>query len=166
VTESGSGSGVPSFDYAELLRSALLGVVRAVLERTANEGLPGDHHLYLTFGTTEAGVELPARLRERFPDEMTVVLQHQFWNLAVDADGFSVTLRFGGAPERLRVPWAALRVFADPPVGFGLRLQPESAEPSAPPPAARVPGTETSPTGKVVELGAFRRRADEPKPGR
>ena len=157
------------FDYPALLRAALLDVVRGVLARAAEEGLPGDHHFYLTFGTGDDGVELAPRLRLQFPDEMTIVLQHQYWNLAVDEAGFAVTLRFGGAPDRLVVPWTALRSFADPSVGFGVQLRPVApAESDAPPQA----GTELVPAepergrpragedGKVVDLGAFRRRSD------
>ena len=169
----GSAAGI---DYAGLMRSALLGVVREVLVRTAADGLPGDHHLYLTFGTADEGVELPARLRKQFPDEMTIVLQHQFWGLAPDESGFAVTLRFGGTRERLFVPWPSLRAFADPSVELGFRLVPpvESPATDAPPPTARAStpeaaASETAATGlpatepaKVVDFGAFRRRAGEP----
>jgi hypothetical protein len=170
-----SGGG-PGFDYGSLVRLALLEVVRKVLARTAEEGLPGDHHLYLTFGTAEAGVELPPRLGKQFPDKMTVVLQHQFWNLAIDDNAFAVTLRFGGAPERLVVPWAALRSFSDPTAGFALRFRPANGpvdeQEAAGGPETGSAGTETSTAagpstaaaGKVVELGAFRRRAAEPNP--
>ena len=104
------------------MRQAILDVVRRVMARVADEGLPGEHHFYLTFATGAEGVEMPPRQRQQFPDEMTIVLQHQFWNLAVDEAGFGVTLRFSGRPERVRVPWTALRVFADPSVGFALKL--------------------------------------------
>lgn len=165
------------FDYPALLRRALLDVVRGVLARAAEEGLPGDHHFYLTFGTGDDGVELAPRLRLQFPDEMTIVLQHQYWNLAVDEAGFAVTLRFGGAPERLVVPWAALRSFADPSVGFGVQLRPAgaAADPDAPLQAGEPPAVQAGPVpsepeadrpraggdGKVVDLGAFRRRSDD-----
>jgi hypothetical protein len=157
------------FDYPALVRGALLGMVRGVLARATTEGLPGDHHFYLTFGTTCPGVGLPARLLKQHPDEMTLVLQHQFWNLAVDDGGFSVTLRFGGKPERVSVPWEALRVFVDPSVGFGLRLSPEGEPASVGTPEAAaevrvVPGAESvaAPPGdsKVVDFGAYRRKDD------
>jgi len=126
VGESGvANSPVVGFDYPVLLRGALVGLIRGLIERVAEEGFPGDHHFLLTFGTSEPGVEMSARLRQRFPEEITIVLQHQFWNLAADGDGFKVTLRFGGNPEPLTVPWSALRAFADPSSGFGLRLQAE-----------------------------------------
>jgi len=110
------------FDYPSLLRGALISFIRDVLRRVADEGLPGDHHLYLTFRTDSPGVVLSAAQRQRFPQEMTIVLQHQYWNLEVGDDAFSVTLRFGGAPERLTVPFAALSAFVDPAASFGLRL--------------------------------------------
>ena len=116
-------SPVVGFDYPLLLRGALVGLVRRLIERVAEDGFPGDHHFLLTFGTSESGVEMSPRLRKRFPEEMTIVLQHQFWNLVADDNGFKVTLRFGGNPEPLTVPWSALRAFADPSSGFGLRLQ-------------------------------------------
>lgn len=111
------------FDYPALLRGSLIGLVRGLIERVAEDGFPGDHHFLLTFGTSEPGVEMSARLRKRYPEEISIVLQHQFWNLQADASGFKVTLRFGGTPEPLTVPWSALRAFADPSAGFGLRLQ-------------------------------------------
>ena len=153
----------PSFDYAELLHTALVGVVKEVLGRTEATGLPGDHHFYLTFGTKEPGVGLPARLAKQHPEEMTIVIQHQYWNLGVDDGGFSVTLRFDGKPERLVVPWAALRAFVDPSVGFGLRLSPAAddaapaGELSPPEKGAAPPGTDS----KVVDFGSYKRRDDD-----
>jgi uncharacterized protein len=144
----------PPFDYPALMRGALVGVVRTVLARAAEEGLPGEHHFYLTFGTGDAGVEVPAPLRKRFPDEMTIVLQHQFWNLAVDDAGFSVTLRFSGRPERLVVPWPALRAFVDPSVEFGFRLQPAIDETpagtDAPAPRADAPPAKAGGGGRAA----------------
>jgi hypothetical protein len=134
----------PALDYPALMHTALVGVVRTVLARVADEGIPGDHHFYLTFRTAEPGVEVPALLRKQFPDEVTIVLQHQFWNLAVDDAGFSVTLRFSGKPERLVVPWPAMRAFVDPSVEFGFRLQPVRAE------AAGEPAAETAATPSAL----------------
>jgi uncharacterized protein len=111
-------------DYRALLEEAILGVVRSVLERAATEGLPGEHHFYLTFATRHPGVLIPERVRREHPDEMTVVLQHQFWDLEVGQESFSVTLRFGGQPTRLTVPFAALRGFVDPAAELGLKLGP------------------------------------------
>jgi hypothetical protein len=155
----------PGFDYPALMTEALTGLVRRVLARIAEEGLPGEHHFYLTFGTADAGVEVPASLRRQFPEEMTIVLQHQFWNLAVDDAGFAVTLRFGGRPERVVVPWGALRAFADPSAEFGFRLraaEPEHLEPDA----GAAPGLREAPSGPVAsgapesKVVAFRRKPE------
>jgi hypothetical protein len=157
------GAPESGFDYPALMRAALVGVVRTVLARVADEGLPGEHHFYLTFGTGEEGVEMPAAVRRQFPDEMTIVLQYQFWNLAVDDAGFSVTLRFGGKPERLVVPWPALRAFADPSVEFGFRVQSAvgDSDSGAPAENAAPTGGSAAPDpvadGKVV---AFRKKPE------
>ena len=111
-----------AIDYAKLLQRALRSVVREVLARTAREGLPGEHHFYLSLRTDDPRTQLPAFLRQRFPEEITVVLQHQYDDLVVDEDGFAVTLRFDGAPARLVVPWAAVVAFFDPTAEFGLRF--------------------------------------------
>lgn len=108
------------YDYPELLRSATLSLVREVLDRAAEEGLPGDHHFFLTFRTRDAGVEIPGRLALQYPEKMTIVIQHQYEDLLVEEDTFEVSLRFGGSWERLRVPFDALTSFLDPSVPFGL----------------------------------------------
>ena len=172
-------SPVVGFDYPVLLRGALAGLIRALIERVAEEGFPGDHHFLLTFATTEPGVEMSPRLRKRYAEEMTIVLQHQFWNLTADDHGFKVTLRFGGNPEPLTVPWSALRAFADPSSGFGLRLQTdvdahgesevgesgdEGAEPSAAPVAeaavvaAEPTDSDAKDAGNVLAFSARKRR--------
>ncbi|HEX4953684.1 MAG TPA: ClpXP protease specificity-enhancing factor SspB [Thermoanaerobaculia bacterium] len=107
-------------EYPRLLREATLGLVRRLLVRVTEEGLPGEHHFYLTFDTRAPGVELGPALASRYPETMTVVLQHQWADLAVDDAAFAVTLRFGGVWERLRVPFSALTSFLDPSVPFGL----------------------------------------------
>ena len=150
-------------DYPALVRSALLGMVRRVLEQVAAEGLPGEHHLYLGFRTDAPGVDIPAGLRRSHPSEMTIVLQNQFWGLETTGDGFSVTLRYSGTPARVVVPWDALTAFADPSVPFGLRLTPEPDDAAgakaaaAPPeaPADAAPPAETAPPANVI---AFRRQ--------
>ncbi len=108
------------FDYAALLRQATIGVVRDVLAATAANGMVGEHHFYLTFRTGDDGVSVPPGLRARYPETMTIVLQHQFGELEVGEERFAVTLRFGGAWERVEVPFAALASFLDPSVPFGL----------------------------------------------
>ncbi len=103
-------------------------VVREALQRVATEGLPGQHHFYITFRTGFPGVEISPVLKTRFPEEMTIVLQHQFWGLSVGEDSFGVTLSFSGAQEALVVPFAAVTGFVDPSVKFGLQFEPDMAE--------------------------------------
>jgi uncharacterized protein len=110
--------------YDILARDALRGVVRTVLEDAAKNGLPGEHHFYITFDTRAEGVILSQRLRAQHPTELRIVLQHQFWDLKVTADAFEVGLAFGGVPERLSVPFAAITGFLDPAVQFELRFAP------------------------------------------
>jgi hypothetical protein len=138
-------------DYPARILDALRLLVRDLLSEVADEGLPGEHHFYLTFRTAAEGIELPARLAARVPEEMTIVLQHQFQDLAVDERSFGVTLRFDGAPERLVVPFAALTAFADPAADVALRWPVAGEEPAAPPEASHHPGAE------VVSLAAFRK---------
>jgi hypothetical protein len=109
--------------YDILAQEALRGVVRSVLRGVAKDGLPGDHHFYISFDTRADGVRLSARMLEQYPEEMTVVLQHQFWDLLVTDDGFEVGVSFDGIPERLAVPFAAVKGFFDPSVQFGLRFE-------------------------------------------
>ena len=109
-------------DYGQLVEAALRTVVRDVLRQFAAGEVPPPHHFYVTFKTDYPGVEIPDYLRARYPSEMTIVLQHQFWDLDVGDDGFGVTLSFNDQPERLIVPFEALRVFADPGVEFGLQF--------------------------------------------
>ncbi len=116
-------TGSSSIDYDVLQSDAMRGVVRAVLTRTAKSGLPGDHHFYISFDTTVPGVSLSKRLKEKYPTEMTIVLQHRFWDLIVSDERFEVKLTFDGIPERLVVPFAALKVFFDPSVRYGLQFE-------------------------------------------
>jgi hypothetical protein len=148
--------------YDKLVDSALRGVARAALRHAARNGLPGDHHFYLGFRTGADGVVMPGYLAAKFPDEMTIVLQHQFWGLEVGEAAFEVTLSFGGRPERLIVPFAALTSFADPSVDFGLRFEASTAVevPAALP--APAPAAETQPpergAAEIVALDKFRKR--------
>ncbi len=114
--------------YDLLVQDALRGVVKRVLTDTVRDGVPGEHHYYVTFITHAAGVRISSRLREKYPNEMTIVLQHQFWDLAVTEHGFEVGLAFGGIPERLLVPFDALSAFYDPSVQFGLKFEVEASE--------------------------------------
>jgi hypothetical protein len=108
--------------YNALFLDALRGVVRAVLQRVLKRGIPGEHHFFITFDTKAPGVGLSKRLKDQYPHEMTIVLQHQFWDLAVTEDRFEVRLSFNNIPERLVIPFSAVRSFADPAVSFGLTL--------------------------------------------
>jgi hypothetical protein len=112
----------PHIDYEALAQGAMRAVVRTVLQKVAKTGLPGEHHFYIAFNTKAPGVTLSQRLRERYPEEMTVVLQHRFWDLTVTEDRFEVNLTFDSIPERLVVPFTAIKVFFDPSVPYGLQF--------------------------------------------
>jgi hypothetical protein len=168
-------SGDP-LNYQALTEEALRGVVRQALVTAGQRGLPGQHHFYLTFRTNFPGVQIADSLRDRHPEEMTIVLQHQFWGLEVTEKQFSVTLSFNGQHERLVVPFGAVSAFVDPSVQFGLQFSVAAAGAAAPvatlPPkaapavAAPVPApapvaTDEEPAGgeesRVVALDAFRK---------
>ncbi|MDX1738867.1 MAG: ClpXP protease specificity-enhancing factor SspB [Alphaproteobacteria bacterium] len=108
--------------YNEMVETAMRSVVRQALERAGSEGLPGEHHFYITFRTDHPDTDIPARLKERYPEEMTIVLQHQFWNLVTSSSDFAVDLSFNHKMETLRIPYDALITFADPSVNFGLQF--------------------------------------------
>lgn len=112
-----------TIDYERLAQNAMRGVIREILKKTEQSGLPGDHHFYVQFETRAPGVNISKRLRERYPDEMTIVLQHRFWDLAVHDDFFEVKLTFDSIPERLVVPFAAIKVFFDPSVRYALQFE-------------------------------------------
>ena len=109
--------------YDILAQEALRGVMRKVLAEVARTGLPGNHHFYITFKTGAAGVSIPKSLKDRFPDEMTIVLQNKFWDLNVTDEGFTVGLSFNQVPAKLVIPFAAITAFVDPAVDFGLQFQ-------------------------------------------
>ncbi len=115
--------------YDVLARDALRGVLRRVLADAAEHGLPGEHHFFITFLSTAEGVKLSPRLLAQYPEEMTVILQHQFWDLTVSEDRFEVGLSFGGIPERLVVPFSSIKSFFDPSAQFGLQFEPSDAAP-------------------------------------
>lgn len=110
------------FHYDALVDDALRGVVRRVLVQVAEKGLPGSHHFYISFRSTDPGVELPEYLRAKYPEEMTIVLQHQYWDLILNDDFFEVTVSFNKQQERIKVPFMALSAFVDPSVRFGLQF--------------------------------------------
>src|SRR5438128_10183425 len=165
--------------YDVLARDALRGVLRRVLTDAAEHGLPGEHHFFITFLSTADGVKLSPRLLAQYPEEMTIILQHQFWDLVVTEDRFEVGLSFGGIPERLIVPFSAIKSFLDPSVKFGLQFEtadvaevaietsPASPAPSAvavPAPATDPAETAEEPTppnqggAEVVRLDRFRKK--------
>jgi hypothetical protein len=161
-----------------LARDALRGVLRRVLIDAAEHGLPGEHHFFITFVSTADGVKLSPRLLAQYPEEMTVILQHQFWDLVVTEDRFEVGLSFNGIPERLVVPFNAIKSFYDPSVQFGLQFETETAVETpaagatsaataasalAAPPAPPVPASEEEPPksgegAEVVRLDRFRKK--------
>jgi len=147
--------------YDQLAQEALRGVVKAALRRAAEDGLPGAHHFYITFRIGAPGVSIPPELSAKYPDEMTIVLQHRFWDLAPGETFFSVTLEFGGVPKKLSIPYAAVVRFYDPSVQFLLQFEPpadEVAELEAP--AEPAPGeAETAAEGpKIISLDTFRKK--------
>ena len=115
------------FHYDKMVETALRGVAREALARAARDGLRGDHHFYISFRTGAPGVVLPPQLLAKFPEEMTIVLQHQFWGLEVGDEAFSVSLSFSGRLEQLTIPFAAITTFADPSVKFGLQFEAPAA---------------------------------------
>lgn len=155
-----------------MVQDALLAVVKKLLSEASRSGLPGAHHFYIAFATGHPGVAIPAHLKAKYPDEMTIVLQNQFWDLKVHDDRFEVGLSFNQKSETLVVPFAALTGFLDPSVEFGLQFQrknqpkPESPAKAAPAakleaPAAKAPAPAPStekPAEKVVTLDAFRKK--------
>ena len=146
--------------YNALVEAGLRSVVRAALSRVAREGWPGTHHAYITFRTGAPGVEIPDVLRGRYPDELTIVLQHQFWDLEVGDDSFSVTLSFNKVGQRITVPYAALTSYADPTVKFGLQFnQAEQAEGERKAPEAR--GTGSVPRAGGAKIAPKARVAPE-----
>ena len=130
--------------YDVLVRDAMLGVLRRVLTDAAEHGLPGEHHFFITFLSTAEGVKLSPRLLAQYPEEMTIILQHQFWDLTVTEDRFEVGLSFGGIPERLVVPFNSIKSFFDPSVQFGLQFEPADAAESAAPNLPAVPAASSS----------------------
>ena len=137
-------------DYRNMMEQALRGVIRDSLRKVAREGLPGEHHFFISFLTGMEGVDLPTALRRQHPDEMTIVIQFQFRDLEIRDDDFSITLNFNSVPNRLTVPFAAITSFVDPAAAFGLNFSAEgvAAEGDDAPP---LPGAKTRvPRGEVV----------------
>ena len=146
--------------YDVLARDALRGVLRRVLTDAAEHGLPGEHHFFITFLSTADGVKLSPRLLAQYPEEMTIILQHQFWDLVVTEDRFEVGLSFGGIPERLVVPFAAIKSFLDPSVQFGLQFEPSEATAEAT--TTKLPTVPAAPALPVVAPEPTAESTDEP----
>jgi hypothetical protein len=150
-----------SIRYDLLVQDALRGMVRDLLQKVSREGLPGDHHFFITYKTHAPGVQLSSRMKARYPDEITIVLQHQFWDLTVNDRQFEVGLSFSNIPERLIVPFTALTGFHDPSVPFMLKFEPKDAaaaeeQTTAPTPLQR-------PSAKTETLKTGARPAAEPE---
>ncbi len=148
-------------NYEQMTQLALRGVVRDAIRRVIREdGLPGAHHFYITFLTRYPGVEIDDSLGKKYPEEITIVIEHQFWDLQAHADEFEVTLKFGGVPKYLKVPYHALTGFHDPSVGFALQFEPpKEMEPAAPTLAKLKPAK--APKPKTVKTG--KKAADDAK---
>lgn len=162
----------PGLDYPQWITDALRLVARRALEHVEEHGMPEEHHFLVSFRSRGDGVRLPSFLRDQYPEEVTVVLQHQYWDLASDDDGFSVTLAFQGARHRVFVPWPALTAFADPASQLALRFEmPEeggdeavTGEPAAVPAEQEAPVIPAEP-GQVVSLDRFRKRRENDDEG-
>lgn len=154
-----------TLDYGSLMHRAMRGLIFNVLEQVRDHGLPGNHHFFITFDTTHPDVQLANWLKDRYPEEMTVVIQHWFDNLEVREDGFSITLNFGDQPEPIQIPFDAIQTFVDPSVEFGLRFEnqdmdedeeeADETEPSAE--ATETSDEEPRQEAEVVSLDQFRR---------
>jgi len=157
--------------YDLMAQEALRGVVRSALEVVATEGLPGEHHFFIAFDTNHPGVEISDELHERYPEDMTIVVQHQYWDLEVNDDHFKISLTFSKVLEQLVIPYIAVKGFFDPSVQFGLQFQgpdsdtgvlpaPEELKQLAPNPGDAAPASNEDPAepGEVVSLDAFRKK--------
>lgn len=152
--------------YDKMVEYALRGVVKQAVEEVMEDGLPGDHHFYITFLTDHPGVKIPDYLRDRYPGEMTIVLQFQFYDLDVDDERMQVTLSFNNVPEKLEIPLAAITIFADPSVNFALQFQPlgddleSDYDPDDDPDGggSDESGDDDTKKGEVVSLDNFRKK--------
>lgn len=150
--------------YDKMVERALRGVVKSAVQEVMKTGLPGDHHFYITFLTDYEGVQLPDYLRERYPGEMTIVLQYQFYDLFVDDKEFKVTLSFNNVPERLVIPLDAITIFADPAVNFALQFQPMTSEHDGDDDGTGMPiddgkaDADDGKRGEVISLDSFRNK--------
>ncbi|MBY0406801.1 MAG: hypothetical protein K2Q01_03855 [Rickettsiales bacterium] len=148
--------------YPILIDHAMRGVVREVLRRVQTTGLPGEHHFYISFLTGFSGVKMSEQLRARYPKEITIVMQHQYWDFKVEDLSFNVTLSFGGVPEKLTIPFAALTAFADPSIKFGLQFQHSDILEDVEDITLELPQTLATPddegTAEIISLDSFRKK--------
>jgi len=141
-----------SIDYGNLMHRAMRGLIQEVLTAVSRTGLPGKHHFFITFDTMHPDVEIADWLSDRYPGEMTVVIQHWFADLKVSDEGFAITLNFGDNPEQLYIPFDAIRTFVDPSVEFGLRFESqEPAPPARPAPVEVLPEAPEAPMAEMAE---------------
>lgn len=145
-----------SIDYGNLMHRAMRGLIEQVLRDVAERGLPGEHHFFITFDTGHPGAQMADWLRDRYPGEMTIVIQHWFDGMHVDDDGFAITLNFGDQPEPLYIPFDAIRTFVDPSVEFGLRFETQEIEEDEDE-DEDAPGSDDEAKGEVVSLDSFRK---------
>jgi hypothetical protein len=152
--------------YDKMVERALRGVVREAIAAAVADGLPGAHHFYITFKTGAPGVVIGEQLRTKYPDEMTIVIEHQFWELTVTPDAFAVTLSFNNRPERLTIPFTAITAFADPSVKFGLQFQetPSEAPPQAGPPAGQQQGGQQQTGEQLLRIAEAPDPAESARP--
>jgi uncharacterized protein len=157
---------VDNIRYDLLTQDALRSVIRTVLTNAAAKGLPGEHHFFITFDTRAEGVRMSTRLKASYPEEMTIVLQHQFWDLTVAEEEFEVGLAFNGIRERLHIPLKAVRAFLDPSVQFGLQftLEPEAGAAKAETPAVTVPAPDRKKPRPELKQELKPEPKQEPKP--
>ncbi|RKF15122.1 hypothetical protein D6850_09760 [Roseovarius spongiae] len=146
-----------TIDYGNLMHKAMRGLIQEVLGEVRDHGLPGAHHFFITFDTTHADARLADWLKERYPTEMTVVMQHWYDDLEVGADGFGVTLNFGDAPEHLWVPYDAIQTFVDPSVEFGLRFETQEDESEIEDADEPASEEQPKPDAEIVSLDKFRK---------
>ena len=148
-----------TIDYPGLVLGALRAAIAQLLRETAEDGLPGEHYFYISFRSDGDGVEMPPWLLRSYPEEMTIVLQHQFWNFQVDDEAFSVTLRFSGRETNLRVPFDAMTAFADPSVEFSVQFSPpENAAENASESAPEEADGSASADGTLIAFDSHRKR--------